>query len=145
MKISQFFTLEEMILSQTAIRKSIDNIPTEEVIKNLELLCKNVLDNIRVKLSTPIHVSSGYRSPALNKAIGGAKTSQHVKGQAADISIHGVTTENLYNVIKGMGIEYDQLIQEFDSWVHISFNSAGNRKENLRAIKSNGKTVYLKD
>lgn len=143
MNLSKYFTLEQMTFSATAVRKGIDNRATSEVLTNLTNLCK-ALDKIKDLLGKPINITSGYRCPELNKAIGGAKNSQHIEGKAADIQVHGMTTEQLYQFIKVSGIEYCQLIQEFDSWVHISYDASNNKKENLKAVKQNGKTVYMK-
>lgn len=142
MELSKHFSLEEFITSDTAIRKGIDNTPSEEVKQNLTHLAVKLLEPIRVGLNKPIKISSGYRCEKLNKAIGGAKNSQHIEGKAADIRVPGLTTEELFLLIKGNFL-YDQLIQEFDSWVHISLNEGKNRSQNLRAVKKNGKTVYL--
>lgn len=142
MKLSKYFTLQELTHSNTAIRKGIDNTPSEEVIANLRVLCKNLLSPIRIALGKPIKVTSGYRSKQLNKLIGGAKKSQHIVGQAADIQVDGMSTEELFLFIKD-NFTYDQLIQEFDSWVHVSYNEEANRCQALRAVKENGKTVYL--
>ena len=138
MQLSKHFSLEEMTKSQTASRKGIDNTPTQEVVENLKLLCENVLEYIRVRFGKPITVNSGYRGPALNKAIGGAKNSQHMTGQAADIEIIGVDNKVLFNWIKD-NVEFDQLILEYykegvpdSGWVHVSWNKAGNRRHTLQ-------------
>lgn len=146
MRLSENFTLDEFTFSNTAVRKGIDNYPEIGVINNLKELCINVLEPIRLKLGKPLQITSGYRSPALNKAIGGAKNSQHVEGKAADIKVSGMTTEELYQFCKVF--VHDQVICEFpDSigggWVHISWNGINNRNQDLRAVKKNGKTVYL--
>jgi uncharacterized protein YcbK (DUF882 family) len=137
MKLSQHFSLEEMIKSQTGSRKGLDNTPGEKEIENLKQLCENVLEKIRIHFGRPVTVNSGYRGPALNKAIGGAKNSQHMTGQAADIEIVGVDNKTLFNWIKD-NIEFDQLILEYykegvpdSGWVHVSWNSQGNRKQVL--------------
>lgn len=137
MQLSQHFTLEEMTKSQTGSRKGIDNTPSQEVIENLKQLCEHVLEYIRVRFGKPITVNSGYRGAALNKAIGGAKNSQHMTGQAADIEIVGVDNKVLFNWIKD-NMEFDQLILEYykegtpdSGWVHVSWNSQCNRKQVL--------------
>jgi zinc D-Ala-D-Ala carboxypeptidase len=137
MKLSQHFSLEEMTKSQTASRKGINNTPGEKEIENLKQLCEHVLEYIRVHFGKPITVNSGYRGPALNKAIGGAKNSQHMTGQAADIEIVGVDNKALFSWIKD-NMEFDQLILEYykegvpdSGWVHVSWNSQGNRKQVL--------------
>jgi zinc D-Ala-D-Ala carboxypeptidase len=145
MNLTKNFTLEEMYKSTTAIRLGIDNTPSDIAIKNLLLLCQKVLQPLRENIGESIKVSSGYRSPALNKKIGGSKSSQHCLGQAADISC-GERTAELYNYIKN-NLIFDQIIWEFGTdknpdWVHVSYSSTRNRKECLRAYKINGKTVY---
>ena len=148
MQLSNNFTLSELTKSQTALRRGIDNTPTDEHIANLEALCQHILQPVRNYFAKPVTVNSGYRGPALNEAIGGASSSQHCKGQAADIEIPGISNYELANHIS-QHLEYDQLILEFytpgdpnSGWVHVSYNVDGNRKENLTAMKEDGKTVY---
>ena len=143
--LSKYFSLEEMIFSQTAVRNGIDNTPGVNEIENLKRLCSELLDPLCDVLGLNIRVSSGYRSATLNKKIGGAANSQHVKGQAADINAEGLTANELYEKIKiGSALNFDQLIQEFDSWVHISW-AVNPRCECLIAKKIGGKTAYFKD
>lgn len=137
MKLTQHFTLEEMTKSQTGSRKGIDNTASPEVVENLKQLCENVLEKIRVHFAKPLTINSGYRGPKLNKAIGGAKTSQHLTGQAADIEIAGVDNLVLFSWIRD-NLEFDQLILEYhkigipdSGWVHVSWNSSRNRKQVL--------------
>jgi hypothetical protein len=145
MNLTKNFTLEEMYKSTTAIRLGIDNTPSDIVIKNLLQLCKKVLQPLREHIGESIKVSSGYRSPDLNKKIGGSKSSQHCLGQAADISC-GERTAELYYYIKN-NLIFDQIIWEFGNddnpdWVHVSYSATKNRFECLRAYKINGKTAY---
>lgn len=145
MLLSPHFTLEELTVSQEAVRKNLDNTPSRGVIKSLTLLCDNMLEPIHDLVKSSVIVSSGYRSVLVNEAIGGADNSQHVKGEAADINAKGYTVEALYKLIKKSGLPFDQLIQEFDRWVHVSFSSR-NRKMCLRATKNVlGKTMYVVD
>jgi zinc D-Ala-D-Ala carboxypeptidase len=137
MKLSQHFTLEEMTKSQTGSRKGIENTPGEKEIENLKLLCENILEKVRVHFGRQVTVNSGYRGPKLNKAIGGAKNSQHMTGQAADIEIAGMSNKILFCWIRD-NLDFDQLILEFhkegvpdSGWVHVSWNSQGNRKQVL--------------
>jgi len=137
MKLTQHFTLEEMTKSQTASRKGIDNTAPPEVVENLKALCENVLEKIRIHFGKPLNINSGYRGPKLNKAIGGAKNSQHMTGQAADIEMVGMDNKILFCWIKD-NLEFDQLILEYykpgvpdSGWVHVSWNSQGNRKQVL--------------
>ena len=141
-KLSEYFTLEELTHSQTAARKGLDNTPSPEALKNLKELCKNLLDPIRKLAGHPITVSSGYRSPAVNKAIGGVKTSQHVSGQAADINCPAIGQKKLFDLIRKSGLPFDQCIDEFSSWVHVSFDKNNSRKAALVARKVDGKTTY---
>ena len=147
MNLSQNLTLEEVTKSSTANRLNIDNTNmTVDVLENLKSLAENVFQPARDQLG-PIRVSSGYRSPELNKAIGGAITSQHSKGEALDLQ--GINFENskLFGYIKD-NLEFDQLIWEFGDddnpdWVHVSYKKNGeNRNMILKSVKANGNTVY---
>jgi hypothetical protein len=145
MNLTKNFTLQEMYKSTTAIRLGIDNTPSDIAINNLRLLCNNVLQPLRDHMDESIKVNSGYRSPDLNKKIGGSKSSQHCLGQAADISC-GERTAELYEYIKN-NLIFDQIIWEFGNddnpdWVHVSYSSTKNRKQCLRAYKINNKTIY---
>ena len=147
MNLSKNFTLGEMIQSQTAIRKNIDNTPNGNQILNLIDLCENVLQPLRDYFG-PIHISSGFRSQKLNTAIGGSTTSQHcaLNGAAADIDM-GEKNRKIFDWLK-MNVQFDQLIWEFGddecpSWVHISYREGKNRNQILKATKVNGKTKYL--
>ena len=150
MNITQNFTLEEMTSSPTAKRLGIDNTPNKEQINNLTELCKNILQPIRDLYGKPIIVSSGYRCPKLNTAIGGSTTSEHRYGMAADIhSVSDTRKDNkeLYDLIRKYlttnKIPFGQLINEFDyNWIHISFNPKNNRKQFLEAYTNKGKTAY---
>ena len=146
MQLSKNLSLAEMIRSESAKRNGISNIPTEEHLTNMKKLAINVFQPIRDHFNVPIHISSGYRSLELNKAIkGSSKTSQHSLGQALDLDMDGtkITNKQIFDFIKD-NLDYDQLINEFDySWVHVSFNPNGKqRKQILKATKKNGKTVY---
>ena len=149
MRLSQNFTLAELIKSQTAERKSINNNPNEDNIENLQRLCNEILQPIRDHYGKVVSVSSGFRSPELCVAIGSSVTSQHASGQAADFEIYGVSNKELADYID-QNLDYDQLILEYwkgedepnSGWVHCSFNAQGNRKQYLRAYKENGSTKY---
>lgn len=121
-KLTSHFSLEEFTLSQTAARQGLDNTPSPEVAANL-LRTATGLEAVRVVLGgAPINISSGYRSPAVNAAVGGAKNSQHLTGQACDFTAPRFgTVQQVFDAIKRSGIAYDQLIIEFGRWVHISF------------------------
>lgn len=128
----KYFTIKELCASTTALKKGIDNSPSPEVINNLTLLVDNILDPLRIKYGKPILVNGAYRCSALNKAVGGSKTSQHMTGQAADITV-GSPEKNkqLFNLIIDMDLPYDQLIDEKNfRWIHVSYSNK-NRKQIL--------------
>lgn len=128
----KYFSIEEMIKSDTAKAKGIDNTPSQEVIDNLTKLIEAVLDPLREWYGKPITVNSGYRCEALNKAVGGSKTSDHLTGRSVDIDT-GSKEENkkLFDYIKD-NLEFDQLIDEKNlAWVHVSFRENNNRKQVL--------------
>lgn len=150
MKLSEHLDLSEVIRSESAKRRGISNMPTEEHIKNLKLIAEKIFEPIRANFRQPIRISSGYRSQSLNAAIGGATRSQHSTGEALDIDMDGTALSNkeIFNFIKER-LQFDQLIHEFGTeenpdWVHVSYKADGNqRKQVLRAIKENGKTKYI--
>ena len=146
MNLSKHFTLAEMTFSPTAIKKGIDNTPNSQAIRNLEALCKNILEPLRAYIGGPIKVSSGYRSEVLNSLIGGSKSSQHRFGQAVDFDL-GDRCAEAFKFIRE-NLDYDQIIWEFGNdkqpdWIHVSFSTKSNRKNALRAIRSNGRTKYI--
>lgn len=150
MKLSNNFTLEELTYSKTAEEKKIINIPKVEHIKNLQLLCDHILQPVRDAFQMPIKITSGYRSPELCLAVGSTIKSQHTEGKAADFEIEGIPNLQLANWIYKT-LEFDQLILEFwnpaednSGWVHCSYNVNNNRREYLKAIRIDGKTVYSK-
>ena len=158
MKLSNSFTLSEMLKSNTASRLGIEEqySPPKEIINNLTKLCKNVLQPIRDSLEMPVRVTSGYRCEKLNKYIGGSSRSQHVKGEAADIELwvkgeeqNGVLLDKVISLSFNGVIRFDQLIIEYPDvngvprWLHISY-SDNNRGEILIAERVNGKTIYKK-
>lgn len=149
MNLSKNFTVAELSKSESATRQGIDNTPSMTVIDNLQQLVDNVLQPIRDKFG-PIVVTSGYRSPAVNKAIGGSTTSDHCKGYAADFEVLGMDNKELALFIKD-NLKFSQLILEFyhkgtpdSGWVHVSYNKDNLKNEALTAVKVGGKTVYQK-
>ena len=149
MNLSANFTLKELTKSDTATRLGLDNTPDEETIENLKLLCEKVLQPVREHFGQSVTVNSGYRSPESNAAVGGSKTSDHCKGQAADIEINGVANPDLAQWIMD-NLEYTQLILEFytqgqpnSGWVHVSYDPNNLKKQELTATKIAGKTTYL--
>ena len=152
MQLSKNLTLAEVTRSETAKRKGISNMPTPEHIENFKKLAENIFQPIREHFGVPIHISSGYRSKALNTAIGGSLSSQHCQGEAIDIdmdgSSNGITNKMVFDFIKD-NLIFDQMIWEFGTdknpdWVHVSYESTGKqRKQILKAVKTNGKTSYV--
>jgi hypothetical protein len=147
MKLSTNFSVAELSKSEAATRQGLDNTPSMEVIDSLQALVDNVLQPLRDKFG-PIVVTSGYRSPAVNKAIGGSTTSDHCKGQAADIEVLNKDNKELAQYIRD-NMEFTQLILEFyipgvpdSGWVHVSFDKGNLKKQCLTASKAGGKTVY---
>jgi zinc D-Ala-D-Ala carboxypeptidase len=150
-KLSEHLDLSEVIRSESAKRKGISNMPTEQHIANFKILAENIFEPIRNHFRVPIIISSGYRSKELNAAIGGSATSEHCTGEAIDIDMdgtpNGVTNKMIFDFIKD-NLNFNQLIYEFgDStnpdWVHVSYDSTGKqRKQVLKATRVNGKTVY---
>lgn len=131
-QITKNFTLEELYASDTAKRKGIDNTPTRQAIVNLTHLAVKVLQPLRSGLKEPISISSGYRCPALNRAVGGVSNSQHMTGEAADINIDGdmAKGKRIFDYIR-RNLPFDQLIWEHNKagvyWVHVSYCKEGNR------------------
>jgi hypothetical protein len=124
MRLTPNFSLEQLTYSETAERERIDNTPAPEIVENLRLLAQG-LEQVRMLIGLPLEISSGYRCPELNMHVGGAKTSQHTKGQAADFTCDefGPPVE-IIKAIRDSDIEFDQCILEYAKWVHISFSAA---------------------
>lgn len=144
MKLSTHFSLAEFTKSQTAERKGIDNTPTQDHIEKMKILCVSVLEPLRTEFDKPIMINSGYRSPDLCEAIGSKSTSQHAKGEAADIEIPGVDNAELATYIQD-NLNFDQLILECytgdpsSGWVHVSYVGLHtNRKDVLTYDRTNG-------
>lgn len=142
MFLSKNFTLEEFTSSQTASRLDLDNNPTPQVLDALTYTAQK-LEQVRALLGTPIIISSGYRSPKVNAAVKGASNSQHLLGEAVDFTSPAFgTPKQIVKKIITSGIEYDQVIQEYDSWVHISFKKLAMRKQAL-VIDKLGTRVFV--
>lgn len=152
MNLSKNFSLAELIEAGSARRLGLDDQfhPSDEIIVNLTKLCCNVLQPLRDALGHSIQITSGYRSPKVNKAVGGSKTSQHLTGEAADIQlwIDGKNCNQLlYDTILKLNLPFCQMIDEFGTesepaWIHVSYSEGNNKKERLRARKVDGKTTY---
>jgi hypothetical protein len=149
-KVSKHITFNEATKSVTALRLGITNIPLPEHLDNMKNIAAKIFEPLRKSLGEkPIPITSFYRSPALNKKIGGAANSQHTTGEAMDIDADGTHTTNreVFEWIKN-NCDFDQLIFEFRKnrhdceWVHVSLKKDGNRKQVLEAYKINGKTKY---
>jgi len=141
MQLSIYFSLEELIYSSTGARLGIDNTPSLEIINNLTALAVNVLDPLRVIVNQPIHVDSAYRCPELNAAVGGEHNSQHLPGQAADLIVPGIDVLTFNQIIRNPAnkIPFDQLINEYGRWNHVSYNpNAAGRKMCLKINKGTG-------
>lgn len=143
------FSLHEMTKSETALRFNLNNTPKAKEVASLKLLCEKVLQPVRNAYAKGVKVNSGYRSPAVNKLVGGSSTSDHSRGMAADIEIPGVANAELAKFIKD-NFEFTQLILEFytpgipdSGWVHVSYDPANLKKSCLTAVTKNGKTRYL--
>jgi hypothetical protein len=144
MKLSDHLTRAEFEHSPTAINRGINNSMTEQHLANAIILAREIFEPIRKYRGKPIKINSGYRSFALNRAVGGSRTSQHCTGEAVDLPL----SADEFKYIKD-NLEFDQLIWEFGtdlqpSWVHISFATGKNRKQVLRAKKVGKKTMYTK-
>jgi len=149
MNLSANFSLKELTKSDTATRLGIDNTPDDETIDNLKMLCEKVLQPVRDHFGKSVTVNSGFRSSETNQATGGSKSSDHVKGQAADIEIAGIANADLAQWIMD-NLDYTQLILEFytqgipdSGWVHVSYDPNNLKKQELTAVKVAGKTQYL--
>jgi len=149
MQLTNNFSLKELTVSDTATRLGLDNTPNETVIANLKTLAENILQPVREHYGKSVKVNSGYRAPEVNAAVGGSKTSDHCKGQAADIEITGVANGDLAKYIAEK-FKFTQVILEFytqgipdSGWVHVSYDSNDLKCQTLTAVKQNGKTVYL--
>ena len=150
MKLTEHFSLAEMIVSPTAKRLGLSNTPTPEHIENMRYCCEKILEPVRAHFGKPVQINSSYRAPLVNKAVGGSKTSQHVNGQAIDFEVPGVDNKKVADWVAD-NLEFDQVILEFytagdknSGWVHASIKKeGGNRKLRMIASKSKaGGTVY---
>lgn len=144
MKLGKYFTLAELTHSATAKSKGIDNTPTPAEIARLRDLVENTLDPLREALGKPVVVSNGFRNATVNKLVGGVPTSQHQKGEAADFTVPGMTPAAVIRVLIKMGIPFDQVIDEYGSWVHLSYRKERLRHEALEYRKVRGRTVKKK-
>jgi hypothetical protein len=149
-KISEHISYKEGVRSSTAKRLGIDNTPSEFDLKRMKSISKNVFEPLREAVNGPIRINSFFRCKQLNRAVGGSSTSQHCKGEAFDLddSYGHMSNAGMYKFIKD-NLSFDQMIWEFGDdenpdWVHVSYVSEEkNRNRCLRALKENGRTVYI--
>lgn len=141
-RLTDHFSIEELSHSETAIRKGLDNTPPPEIIANMRKVAE-VLERIRAHYGRPIHVTSCYRSPSVNLAVGGSLTSAHRSAMAADFEVDGVANIEVCRAIPVIIPEFDQVIYEFGptGWVHIGL-AREPRCQSLTAVKVDKKTVY---
>ncbi len=157
-RLGEFFTLDEFVKTITGF----EDAPPQEVIDSLTALVKNCLDPIRRAIGKPIKVTSGYRSPEKNASIfvdannngvrdagevGSSKTSQHMKGEAADIQIQGMTNQQIIDLIRKLRLPYDQLIDEQQGsslWVHISHRKVGAQRTQWLTRRDPGEYKTIK-
>lgn len=150
-RLTANFTLEELIVSPTAKRLGLSNVPSQEHIANMKYVCEKILEPVRAHFGKPVQINSSYRSPLVNKAVGGSKTSQHSNGEAVDFEIPGISNKVVADWVAD-NLEFDQVILEFynakdganSGWVHASIKrNGGNRMQRLIASKSkSGGTTY---
>jgi len=122
-KLTEHFSLEEMTFSETAVRHGLDNRPNARNVQNLTELCEELLEPIRELAGGPINVTSGFRSPSVNSVVGGSINSQHMSGEAADINCPLLNPRALFERNRNSDVNFDQLINDVSSWVHVSFVS----------------------
>jgi len=152
MQLSQNFTLAEFVRSETADRFRLDNTQViTEHLDNLKALCTQVLQPLRDAIGSPLRINSGFRSAEVNDRLGGARGSQHLYGEAADIECLAVDNLQLAHRIVELGLPFDQLILEFykhpdprSGWVHVSHSRKINRGQVLTAARANGKNYFVK-
>lgn len=139
-RLGQFFYLSEFCRSQWAARRGIIIDPAPHIVENLRALVINVLDPLRKEIG-PLHITSGYRPVLVNVGIGGSRTSQHVLGQAADIQSDHMPVRQVFDTIRRMQLPYDQIIEEFNQWTHVSYGPR-DRRQDLLARVVTGKITY---
>ncbi len=138
MQLTANFSLAEL----TVTGRNMPNVPNEAEVASLRSLAEYILQPLRDALGKPVRVNSAFRSEAVNRAVGGTATSQHRLGQAADVHVPGMTSTEVAKKIVALGLPFDQVIEEFGSWVHVSYGPR-HRRQQLTAVKRSGKTVYV--
>jgi zinc D-Ala-D-Ala carboxypeptidase len=142
MQLTRHFTLAELVHSPTALRRGLDNTPSPAVVRALTNLCVHVLEPVRARFG-PVAMTSGYRAPAVNAAVGGSRDSQHCRGEAGDFRVPGVRNLEVCQWIQ-RHLRYDQLIYEFGEagWVHASWREGRLRQQDLTARRGRNGTEY---
>ncbi len=137
MLITAHFTFDEMTVSQLAARDGIDNTPPPAARANLHLLC-SALEQVRALFAAPVVISSGFRSTRVNQLIGGSPDSQHVQGLAADFTVIEFSPREVVRRISESAVPFDQLILEYDRWVHLSVTRGTPRRQVLTIRSGSG-------
>lgn len=153
MNLTPHFTLDELLVSPTATARQFSEqfTPSEVIVGNLTILATKLLEPLRVSIGVVLNSSSGYRCVRLNNAVGGEPTSQHLKGEAVDLTSPTLSVDELYSKFKTAGIPFDQLIIEHDSsghrWVHASYNTTGEQRGQcyIGVLQSKGGTIVTPD
>ena len=135
MQLSEHFHLSEFVRSDIARIHDLSNVPPPEVIRKLQLMCRMVLEPVRLHINAPVHISSGYRSPVVNQLAGGVSSSQHCLGEACDIWTGAMDADQLFEVIQRQVPEWDQLyLNRRDAFIHISYRLGKNRNQILPIV-----------
>jgi len=142
-RLTRSFTLDELTRSDTAERHGLNNTPGPVELRNLRDLAENVLQPIRDLLNCPLHISSGYRCPALNRLVNGSEWSQHMRGSAADFVTSEFSPKEVIARVRNSEIPFDQLIEEFGRWVHVSWSPAPRGQVLLARRGPGGRIEYV--
>lgn len=140
-RMTSHFTVPELQFSATAARLGIDNTCPPQLLPNLKMVADH-LELVRAHFGRPVRILSCYRSPAVNSAVGGSKTSAHRYALAADFTIPGIAVDEIARWCAENIDDFDQVISEFGAWVHLGFTTKEPRRQALTATKVDGKTVY---
>lgn len=145
LNLSEHFTLQELLFSETALRRGINNTPSDAQKDNLSLVANYLLEPARLLLNCPLHVLSGYRSPSVNAAVGGSSESAHMDGRAADFKPIGFPLAEAFDILRlSSALQYDQIIFECKAWIHVSIPAEGQpfRRQALIATGGPGDWKY---